>query len=307
MTTTLPETDSGSGVRRFTRRHPYLSFLLIFNTVGQAAAFVPLIAERVYGVGVSIDQWLIVPTLLFLLLPALVVTRIARGRDGLRQLVRSMFRLRIKVRWYLLPLLAVPALTMVTALPAPPEVTVGKTLVVYLTTYVPALLFQFLTTNWWEETVWLGFFQVPLQDRFGPWRAVLITTPFFALEHISLVFGSTVAERLVQFALIMLVTVPTRALLAWVYNRTGSLALAGLVHAASNAAGLSLVPPLFHSPGGGGSALLLLGVVVIAATRGRLGLPTPPASSRRGDHSTRLPEPGGGSSPSPVARTSSKA
>ena len=102
---------------------------------------------------------------------------------------------------------------------------------------------------------------------------MLLTTPFFALEHISLVFGGTVGEGLVQFGLILLVTVPTRALLAWVYNRTGSLALAGLVHAASNAAGISLVPQLFHSPGGGGSALLLLGIIVIAATRGRLGLP----------------------------------
>ena len=103
---------------------------------------------------------------------------------------------------------------------------------------------------------------------------MLLTTPFFALEHISLVFGGTVGEGLVQFALILLVTLPTRALLAWVYNGTGSLALAGLVHAASNPAGLSLVPQLFHSPGGGGSALFLLGIIVTVATHGRLGLPT---------------------------------
>ncbi len=273
MTTTMVDASPDHGVHRFIRRHPYLSFLLIFNTVGQAAAFVPVIAKRVYGVEVGIDLWLIVPTLLFLLLPALVITRIARGRDGLHQLVRSMVRFRVHPRWYLLPLLVVPALTLVTALPAPPDVTLQKILVVYLTTFLPALLFQFLTTNWWEETVWLGFFQAPLQDRFGPWRAVLLTTPFFALEHISLVFGGTVEEELIQFGLILLVTLPSRALLAWVYNRTGSLALAGLVHASSNAAGLSLVPQLFHSPGGGGSALLLLGIIVIAATRGRLGLP----------------------------------
>jgi len=276
MTTTMVDAGPDHGVHRFIRRHPYLSFLLIFNTVGQAVAFVPVIAERVYGVEVGVDLWLIVPTLLFLLLPALVITRIARGRDGLHHLVRSMVRFRVHPRWYLLPLLVVPALTLVTALPAPPDVTVEKILVVYLTTFLPALLFQFLTTNWWEETVWLGFFQAPLQDRFGPWRAVLLTTPFFALEHISLVFGGTVGEGLVQFGLILLVTLPSRALLAWVYNRTGSLALAGLVHASSNAAGLSLVPQLFHAPGGGGSALLLLGIIVIAATRGRLGLPRRP-------------------------------
>jgi membrane protease YdiL (CAAX protease family) len=111
-----------------------------------------------------------------------------------------------------------------------------------------------------------------------------LTGPFFALEHISLVFGGTLVEGLVQFGLILLVTLPTRALLAWVYNRTGSLALVGLVHAASNAAGLSLVPQLFHRPGGGGSALLLLGVVVLVATRARLGL----SSTRGRDNTPRV-------------------
>lgn len=273
MTTTIDEADTRHGVRGFVQRHPYLSFLLIFNTIGQAVAFVPVIVAQVYGVKVGVDPWLIIPTLLCLLLPALVITRIARGRDGLLQLLRAMFRFRVKARWYLLPLLVVPALTLVTALPAPPDVTVQKFVVVYSTAFVPALLFEFLTTNWWEETVWMGFFQAPLQDRFGPWRAVLITTPFFALEHISLVFGGSLTDGLVQFGLLLLVILPTPALLAWVYNRTGSLALTGLVHAASNAAGLSLVPQLFHAPGGGGSALLVLGIVVIGATRGRLGLP----------------------------------
>lgn len=117
----------------------------------------------------------------------------------------------------------------------------------------------------------MGFFQAPLQRRFGPWRAVLLTTPFFALQHISLVAGGTFTQGLVQFGLVVLVIIPTRALLAWIFNRTGSLALAGLVHAASNAAGLAFVPALTHQPGGGGAALLLLGVIVILATRGHLG------------------------------------
>lgn len=93
-------------------------------------------------------------------------------------------------------------------------------------------------------------------------------------------------EGLVHFALILLVTLPTRAL-PWVDNRADSLALAGLVHAASNHAGLSLVSQLFHAPGGGGSALLLLGIVVIAATRGRLGLPSRRRRPTR-EHTTRL-------------------
>jgi uncharacterized protein len=281
MTTTTTPIVRQYQLQSFISRHPYLAFLVIFNTLGQAVAFVPVIARKVYGVELDIDLFLIVPTLLLLLLPALLITRVARGGPALRELVRSMLRFRVKAKWYLLPLLAVPALTLITALPAPPDLTMRQVLETYLTAYLPALLFQFVTTNWWEETVWMGFFQAPLQQRFGPWRAVLLTTPFFALEHVSLVFGGTLSEGLIQFALILLVTLPTRALLAWVYNRTRSLAVTGLVHAASNAAGLSLVPQLFNHPGGGGSALLILGVVVIIATRGRLGW-TPATRSSAG-------------------------
>jgi membrane protease YdiL (CAAX protease family) len=285
VTITITPTNQQRGPHSFVRRHPYLSFLLTFNVLGQAVAFVPVIAHEIYGLDVNIDLFLIVPTLVFLLLPALLITRIARGKAALRSLVRSMFGFRVKVWWYLLPLLAVPALTLIAALPPSlPDLTVAEVAVAYLTSFVPALLFQFITTNWWEETAWMGFFQAPLQHRFGPWRAVLLTGPFFALEHISLVFGGTLVEGLVQFGLILLVTLPTRALLAWVYNRTGSLALVGLVHAASNAAGLSLVPQLFHRPGGGGSALLLLGVVVLVATRARLGL----SSTRGRDNTPRV-------------------
>lgn len=276
-------TDEQRGLRGFVRRHPYLTFLLTFNTFGQAVAFVPVIAHRRYGVEMDVDLLLVIPTLVFLLLPALAITRIARGQVAFRQLASSMVRFRVSAGWYLLPLLAVPTLTLLTALPAPPGLTAHQLLSAYVSAYVPGLLFQFLTTNLWEETVWMGFFQGPLQQRFGPWRAVLLTVPFFALEHVSLVFGGTVEQGLAQLGLILIVTFFTRVLLAWVYNRTDSVALAGLIHAASNAAGLSLVPQLFHSPGGGGSALLILGLVVIAATRGRLGWQqrTPEPADRR--------------------------
>jgi membrane protease YdiL (CAAX protease family) len=250
------------GLMAFVRRHPHASFLIVFNTLGQAAAFAPVIAHRVYGADWNIELYLIFPTLVFLLLPALVITRITRGADGLRELARSMVQFRFNAAWHLLPLVAVPALTLLTALPAPPGITVAEAATAYLTVFLPALAVQFLTTNLWEETVWTGFFQAPLQDRFGPWRAVLLTTPFFALEHISLVAGAGPA----QFGLILVVAFVTRVLLGWIYRRTGSVALAGLVHAAANAAGIALVPRLFHQPGGGGTALLLLGLVVILAT-----------------------------------------
>ena len=258
-------------VARFVRRHPMLTFLAVFNTFGQAFVFAPVIARSVYGVELNRELVLIVAGLLFLLLPALVLTRVSRGPDGLRALLRSMVHFKIRWQWYLLPLVIMPAVTLVSTLSAPPGGLSARALATaYLTAYLPALLFQFVTTNWWEETAWMGFIQAPLQQRFGAWKAVLITTPFFALAHISAVFDGTFTEGLVKFLLLTVLVIPIRTLLAWVYNKTGSIAFVGLVHAASNASALGLVPELYHRTGDVGLPFLLLAIAAVAFSRGRL-------------------------------------
>ena len=267
---------------RFVRRHPHTAFLLLFSTLGQAVAFVPVVARRVYGVEWDPDLFLIVPTMLFLLMPTLLITQAAWGRDGLRALVRDVLRFRVPPTWYLLPLLVVPVGAAATTLSLPD----GAVAATYVTAWLPALAMQFLTTNWWEEMVWAGFFQAPLQERFGPMRAVLIATPFFALQHAALAFADrTVADGLVYLLILTVAVVPVRAFLAWVYNRTGSLAVVGLTHAALNA-GVALAP-LFAGPVDGVLPLVVLGLVVMAATRGRLGLPRSVDTPRRGAFAER--------------------
>jgi membrane protease YdiL (CAAX protease family) len=202
-------------VGRFVRRHPLITFLVVFNTFGQAVAFVPVIARSVYSIELDTDLILIVPTLFFLLLPALIITRISRGREGLRALLRSMVRIQIQWWWYLLPLLVMPAITLASTLSVPPNGLNARDLVIaYLTAYLPALLFQFVTTNWWEETAWMGFVQAPLQQRFGPWRAVLLTAPFFSLAHVSAMFDGTFTQVLVKFLLLAVLVIPSAAGLA---------------------------------------------------------------------------------------------
>ena len=197
-----PSSDSISGIHRLrtlVRRHPLITFLVIFNTFGQTLVFVPVIARSVYGVEIDTEVILMVASVLFLLLPALVITRVAGGAEGLRALLRSMVRFRIPWRWYVLPLLVMPALTLASTLSAPPNGLSARALVLgYVTAYLPALLFQFVTTNWWEETAWMGFVQAPLQQRFGSWKAVLLTSPFFALAHQKQELDQTLDERSVE-------------------------------------------------------------------------------------------------------------
>ena len=76
--------------------------------------------------------------------------------------------------------------------------------------------------------------------------------------------------------------IPFRFLQGWVANRTGSLLVVGLVHAAGNAttdgsglAGTGFLPRLYPDQAVGPVHLVAsaaLGLLVLAATRGQLGL-----------------------------------
>ena len=259
-------------MRGFAARHPLLVLLLVFNTLGQALAFTPLILRTRYGIELNTEIVLSVATLLFLLAPALVGIRLCRGRDGLRALLRDVVRFDVRAGWWLLPLLVMPVLDVVLGFDAPDGGwRAGAVGAAYATSFVPGLLWNFLSTNWWEEAVWTGVFQATLQDRYGPMRAVLITTPFFTLEHLAVAFDDRqLGGGLPTLAALAVVIFFWRAFTVWLYNRTGSLALVGLTHAATNATGYFMLQRLGVT-GSGGLSMVLAGLVVLVATRGRLG------------------------------------
>ena len=162
------------------------------------------------------------------------------------------------------------------------------------------LILGFLTTNWWEEVAWTGFLQARLQDRHGATVAALATGRLFALQHASLAFGGTLPGCVTVLLFITAMAVPFRFLQGWVANRTGSLFVVGLVHAAGNAStdgsgflGDGLLPRLYPGATVGPVHLLAsaaLGLVVVAATRGRLGLrPSGPRSATTGPAPLHVP------------------
>ena len=265
------------------RRHPVRSFLLWSFPVGQAIAFQPVLAHEWYDVDLPTAPFVVGANLLGLLLPALVLTRVVDGRAGLQELWRRTFRIRAGVRWYVLALVVVPLATtaVAVALLGPPEETgwvLASALALGLLVH---LLLGFLTTNWAEEVAWTGFLQTRLQDRHGPVRAALATGPLFALQHASLVYGNGWVGGIAVLLFITATAIPFRFLQGWVVNRTGSLFVVGLVHAAGNAStdgsgflGDGFLPRLYPEETVGPVHLLAsaaLGLVVVVATRGRLG------------------------------------
>jgi hypothetical protein len=280
MTTTVVRP---AGVVAFIRRRPLTSFFLWLFTVGQAFAFAPVVMQWTTGVEPAYWQVFVLgSTLVGMLLPAVVITRIVDGPDAVRELWRRAFAVRVPLRWYALTL-ATPlvAIALAALLVGPPDVSrIGPAL-------VSGLLLQLVLTsvpnNWWEEVAWTGFAQARLQERHGSaTRAALVAGPLFALQHISLAAAAGWPVGAVMLGLLIVLMIPFRFLTGWTYNRTGSLFLVGLVHAMGNAVaggsgfGAGVLPRLYPDQSQLVGllhlvAFALIGLVVLAATRGRLG------------------------------------
>lgn len=275
--TATPAATRADGVVAFIRRRPLTSFFLWLFTVGQAFAFAPFFVLGTYW-----QVFVIGSTLVGMLLPAVVITRIVDGPVAARELWRRAFAVGVPLRWYALvlavPLVATALVILVAGVPDPSQIVpalVSGLLLQLVLTFVP--------NNWWEEVAWSGFAQARLQERFGSAaKAALVAGPLFALQHISLAVAAGWALGSVMMGLLILLVIPFRFLTGWAYNRTGSLFLVGLVHAAGNAvAGGSgfaagALPRLYPDlgPVAGMAHLVayaLIGLVVLVATRGRLG------------------------------------
>ena len=257
------------------RRHPLLVFFAWFFTVGQAFAFTPLLIDP----PVPDQLFIIGSTLIGLFLPALLITRIADGPEALRRMLRSFVTWRVGLRWYAFALLATPLVTLglgvlFAGVPDDWTAAVGSV-------FLLQLGLALVPNNWAEEGVWTGFVQTRLQARHGALLGAVLTAPLFALQHISMVAdGGPVLGAILLLALAILM-IPYRILTGFVWNRTGSLFLLGLVHAAGNAAapgsgfGEGVLRHLYPDNELVGSlhlvAFALIGLVVLAVTRGRIG------------------------------------
>jgi membrane protease YdiL (CAAX protease family) len=265
------------------RRHPVGAFLTWFFTVGQAFAFTPVVAREVFHVDILAQPFIVASTVIGLLLPAAVITRIADGPQALGDFWRRTGRVRTSWGWYAVAVVVVPLATAALAVAffgLPRDVTPAA----IAGAAVSGLLVQgfvvLASNNLWEEAAWTGFVQARLQERHGAMRAAVLTAPLFALQHVSLVVGNSPVVGVIFMTAFAVVAIPYRALAGWMYNATGSLFVVGLLHAAGNGMtggsgfGQGLLPRIYDAEFVGVMHQLanaVLGLVVIAATRGRLG------------------------------------
>jgi len=203
--------------------------------------------------------------------------------------LRSIVRWRVRLRWWGLALV-IPAVLIGTASAA--YALLGHEVDVSLLPgrlggYLPALVMTALLGGGQEEFGWRGYVLPRLEARFSPVTATLILGVLWGLWHLPIIaadpefqHGLDVAALLPVVALSLVSVVGYAFLLTWLFNRTGSVLVAILLHAGFNTANEFLVPLAPEAVEGAAYEVLsvtMTGTLVAAVlalivlTRGRLG------------------------------------
>ncbi len=187
---------------------------------------------------------------------SIVVTALAEGRAGLRGLGSRLTKWRVGIHWYAIALLAGPALDSLALLllslfyPGylPTIVTSADKLSVLLFGVVAGLV----GGGFLEELGWTGFAVHNLRSRHGAFDTALIVGILWGAVHFSFVLwasGGTIGSiPLATFLIVRMVDLllgglpAFRVLMVWVYDRTGSLLIAMLMHATLSASMLIIAP-----------------------------------------------------------------
>ncbi len=275
----------GSTLTAWVRRYPIGAFVAWYLPLCWAISFTPIVATNVLGL--DLPAWVTqvsynAASLFAMFLPAVVITRLVDGPAGVRALLGRVVKVRASLGWYAVALLAHPVLTVLLAviLYGRPEATASTLLGALASGYLLQTVVGFLLNNLWEEVGVMGFLQARLQARHGALLGAVITGPIFALHHVAGFMGDGLVTGLVILVVAMAMMIPFRVMMGWMYNRTGSLFLVGLLHAAGNSVaagagfGTSFLRQLYDASTVGllhSLVAVVLGLLLIAATRGRLG------------------------------------
>ena len=179
----------------------------------------------------------------------LLLMGVVSGKAGFRDLLSRLLTWRVAARWYAVALLAAPLLMLAVLLPL--SLTSPEFLPGIFTSDDKVFLLVIglaagLITGLCEELGWTGFVIPRLRLRYGVVTTGLIVGLLWGAWHFPLFSGGDLSGAL-SLALFLPVQLFSflpayRVLMVWVYDRTGSLLVAMLMHASLTASTLILQP-----------------------------------------------------------------
>ncbi len=221
------------------KQYPILSF--IFTAFGYS--WVIWVVAFLFVPEESQIMW-IVPGAYGPTVMAIVITAIIHGKSGVKSLLSKFLVWRVNVIWYvvifLLPLLYQFGGIFIYEIANPG--TIGSFAPDRLSMWFVSILLAIPLGPLAEELGWSGYLIPRLQSRTNALNSSLILGLLWGLWHTPLFFGSFGTwvignpVKIWSVGAYILFTTAARVLYTWVYNNTkGSVLLALLLHAASNA------------------------------------------------------------------------
>jgi membrane protease YdiL (CAAX protease family) len=272
-------------IRAFIKRHPVLTYFVLVVVLSWGA--ISLLTGGLGPIGTTDPRFLfvaltapVVPAIVGLLLTGLVA-----GRPGYRDVLARLLRWRIGVRWYAVALLTAPLLTVTVAVLfalslrstdfRPGILTASDPLGLLLPGLVGGLVAGFC-----EELGWTGFAIPRLRLRYRVFATGLLVGVVWGAWHFPLFREGASFSGALPLALLLVqlfAWLPAyRVLMVWVYDRTGSLLVAVLMHASLIANQLIASPAVTGEATtlvwilGWAAALWVVVAMVTVATRGQL-------------------------------------
>lgn len=241
--------------KEFIKQHPIFAYFTMVFTISWGGIFLAVGPKGFQSSGTqSWGQFLLV----FLAMGAgpsltsILLTGIVGGREGLRDLFSRLGRWRVNLSWYGAALLLNPLLL----------IAIFSFLTLLSPSFIPGIIKSSdkismlgigitggLAAGFLEELGWMGFALPKMQLKYGALKAALLLGVIHGIWHfLSDYWGNAGfagfygSLYLLRFFLWVVVLTAQRVLITWVYNNTGSLLLAQLMHAGSTGGQFILDP-----------------------------------------------------------------
>jgi len=241
-------------IKAFTTRHPALTYYALVFAVSWGGLLIVVGPSGFPGTPEEIERLMPYAILAFAAGPALAgpsLTGFLYGMAGLREFVSRLLKRQVAGWWYAMALLTAPLLMTAVLL----------ALSLFSPEFIPAIftsddkatllvvgIATALAAGFFEELGWTGFAIPRLRQHHGVLSTGLIAGVLWGAWHL-LVYvwtSGTVSGALSLAGYLLdafLFLTLFRVLMVWVYDRTGSLLVAMLMHGSLTASARILMPP----------------------------------------------------------------
>jgi membrane protease YdiL (CAAX protease family) len=241
-------------IKAFIKGHPVLTFYAVVFLISWGGFLIAVGPTTELEV-VEIPPGAILSMVAGPVVAGILLTGLVYGRAGFREFRSRLFRWRVGARWYAVALLPAPLVVAAVIFALSLASPVFLPGIVRTDDKVAYLLFNLavgLTAGFLEEIGWTGFAVPALRRRYGVFATGLIAGVLWGAWHY---LGNVAAAETVRgtlslsvflplslFNLLVGSLLPFRVLMVWVYDRTGSLLVAMLMHVSLTASIRILTP-----------------------------------------------------------------